>query len=96
MQLIFIFNKKKKKNPLKIFTLDPQWVEPNLTKRDVIILVQLNIKERKLLLDFLTHSTCTGVFMVGLGIVCKKIEKTRMMFMIDFTFIIHQYNLINK
>ena len=57
MQLIFKYNQKKKKNPLK---------------SDAIILVQLNIKERKLLLDFLTHSACTVYSWLELELCVKR------------------------
>ena len=56
LQLIF---KYKKKN-LKIFAFKPpQWVEPTLTERGEIILIQLNLNERNMLLDLITQSSCS-------------------------------------
>ena len=57
LQLIF---KYKKKILIKIFAFKPpQWVEPTLTKRGEIILIQLNLNERNMLLDLITQSLCS-------------------------------------
>ena len=90
MQLMFKYNqKKKKKNPLKIFTLDPTMSWAELDWKRCNYFGPAKHKRKKFVIGFPYTLSVYGVFIVG--IVCKKKKKKKQEGrFIDFTFIIHQ------
>ena len=94
MQLMFKYNQKKKKNPLKIFTLDPTMSWAELDWKRCNYFGPAKHKRKKFVIGFPYTLSVYGVFIVE--IVCKKIEKTRKVVSLTSLSLYINKNLINK